>query len=514
MIPRTRPVSSSPSRHLGVSHLGSRLRGSCLLVSGLLIASLLGTPARAAGVFDVRDHGAKGDGRTSDTAAINDAVRACAAAGGGKVLFPPGKYLSGTVHLKSDVTLFLDAGATLLGTTDLDDYQGFSPPSDTPEARWGRWHRALILGEEVERVAVLGPGTIDGNKVFDARGEERMRGPHTILLGMSRDIAIRDVTIRDSANYAVMLEFSSDVDIRGVRITGGWDGVHFRGWPGRPCRNVSIVGCQFFTGDDAIAGRYWEDVLISGCVLNSSCNCVRVIGPAVRLTIHDCLLYGPGLHPHRTSNRHNALAGLNLQPGGWDATEGPLDDVLISDLVMRNVATPFHFTLKGKNTAGKIVVTRVSATGVYRAASSVESWGESPFGEVVFRDVDIEFEGGGKLAEADAPVKGIGVDPRPLPCWGFYGRNVRSLRFEDVRLTLAKDDLRPAMILEGVETIVLDGVRYSRSEGAAESLRLGDPKRRRLEDVRACGVTASPPAEPASAASSPPRASLPSGGHD
>ena len=78
---------------------------------------------------------------------------------------------------------------------------------------------------------------------------------------------------------------------------------------------MSIVGCQFYTGDDSIAGRYWDNVLISDCIVNSSCNGIRLIGPATHLIVHDCLFYGPGVQPHRTSNRYNMLAGINLQPG-------------------------------------------------------------------------------------------------------------------------------------------------------------------------------------------------------
>jgi len=431
-------------------------------------------PAMAAeavpGVFDVRSHGAVGDGKADDTAAIAAAVKACADSGGGQVRFPPGRYLSGTVRLASKVTLYLDAGAVLAGTPDLDRYQSFSPPAIAPEAGWSRWHRALILGDGVEDVAIAGSGTIDGNKVFDAKGEERMRGPHTIILGNCRGATIRDVEIRDSANYAVFFQGCDRVEVRGVRITGGWDGVHFRGWPGRPCRDIKILDCQMYTGDDAIAGRYWEDVLIAGCVLNSSCNCVRLIGPAKRLIIHDCLLYGPGLHPHRTSNRTNALAGLNLQPGAWDRTEGALDDVLISDISMHRVATPFHFTLKPGNTAGRIDVRRVTADGVH--ASSVESWAEEPFGRVTFRDVDLEFEGGGGEEEARIAVRAPGVDVRPLPAWGFYARNVRDLRFEDVRLSWTREDRRPALICDRVASLALDAFRMPRIDGGAAPLGL------------------------------------------
>src|SRR5690242_15639411 len=128
--------------------------------------------AGATGTFNVREHGAVGDGKTPDTSAINKAVDACAASGGGEVFVPAGRYLTGTIHLKSNVTLKLDDGTVIVGTPDLSQYQNFTPPGKTPLASRLWWHRALVLGEGVENVAIVGRGTIDGNKVFDPNGEE------------------------------------------------------------------------------------------------------------------------------------------------------------------------------------------------------------------------------------------------------------------------------------------------------------------------------------------------------
>ena len=431
----------------------------------LVLAIILATAiARGAtGVFNIRDYGAVGDGNSPDTAALNKAIDACSAAAGGEVLVPAGRYLTGTVHLKSNVTLKLDDGATIVGTPDLSQYQNFTPPLGTPLASRLWWHRSLILGEGVENVAIVGRGTIDGNKVFDPQGEEHMRGPHAVLLGNCRNVILRDIRIRDAANYAVMLEFTSDVEVRGVKITGGWDGVHFRGWKDNPCRNVAISDCELYTGDDAIAGWYWENTLIDRCILNSSCNGIRLIGPAKHLIVHDCLFFGPGRNEHRTSrqmHRTNMLAGLCLQPGAWDRTEGTLDDVKISDVTMHDVTTPLHLSVRQGNTAGRISIDRLTATGCYRAALSIESWADNPIEHVTLRDVTMEFTGGGTAEQAQAEVRTPGVDARPLPAWGLYARHVKQLDLENVRLDLVKEDARPALITDGIGTLNIDELRF------------------------------------------------------
>lgn len=425
-------------------------------------------PRSDAPVFDVRRFGAVGDGKTLDTRAINAAIEACAKAGGGQVRLSAGRYLSGTVRLRSGITLYLDAGARLVGTTDLAQYEQPRVPASMSEARWGKWHRALLLGEGVEDVTICGPGVIDGNKVFDPTGEERMRGPHTLLFIESTRFRVRDVTFVDSGNYAILFYLSDDVDVRGVKFVGGWDGVHYRGTPERSCRDVRIIGCEFYTGDDAIAGRYWDDTLIADCVVNSSCNGIRLIGPSRRLIVKGCLFYGPGKRPHRTSDRTNMLSGIILQPGAWDETKGELNDVLLADNTMHNVASPVTVWTKPSNVVGRVTVSGLRATGVYRSALSVEGWGEEPIGHVVFRDADVEFAGGGTAEQAKEQVKGPGVDARPLPAWGVYARNVERLTLEDVNLRLAADDARPVVLAEDVRRLTLDRVRYPRVAGVTE----------------------------------------------
>jgi len=442
---------------------------ACLVVA--LVALAIATDAAPS--FDVRAYGAKGDGQADDTAAIQTTIDSCRDAHAERVLFPPGRYLSGTIHLRTGITLQLEAGARLIGTTNLARYAQPTPPDFMPEAKWGKWHRGLIVGENVEDAAIIGPGTIDGNKVFDPNGEEHMRGPHTIVLVNCRRFALRDVTIVDSANYAVFFQVSDDVEIRNTKIVGGWDGVHWRGAPERWCQNVNIFGCQFYTGDDAIAGRYWNNTVIKDCLINSSCNGIRLIGPATRLTIVNNLFRGPGEQPHRSSadrRRTNMLSGIILQPGAWDRTRGPLDEVLVANNVMENVASPITLWSKPGNTVGRVIVSGLQATGVYRSALSVESWAQGPITNIVLRDVRIQYDGGGKPAQSREAVKGPGVDARSLPAWGLYARHVGALTLEDVRFSLASADLRPVLRAEDVERLDLDGFSFPRVEGVSDPI--------------------------------------------
>ena len=411
--------------------------------------------------FSIADFGATGDGSTLATEAINHAIQACAQAGGGQVIIPPGRYVSGTLHLRSHVTLYLSAGATLVGTTNLSLYEQPAVPDFMPEARWGKWHRALIVAEGAEDLAIEGPGIIDGAKVFDPTGEEHMRGPHTINFIDCRRFVLRDFSIVDSANYAIFFQASDDVDIRNIKITGGWDGVHFRGAKNRWCHNVTITDCRFFTGDDSIAGRYWDNVVIANSTLNSACNGLRLIGPAVHLLVDHCTFYGPGQRIHRTSSRANMLSGIILQPGAWDRTEGLLDDVFISENTMRDVAAPVVLWTKPGNPVGRVTISGLNATGVYRAPFSVESWADMPITNVVIRNVTVEFTGGGTHEQAAQRVHTPGVDVRPLPGWGLYARNVEHMTVEDVRLSVANPDSRPPLCADSVAHLRLDNIRFT-----------------------------------------------------
>jgi polygalacturonase len=460
----------NPFRHV------IELRSSFALLIIFAIAVALAGCAHSSSYrssFDVRDFGAAGDGKSLDTASLQRAIEACAASGGRRVVIPRGAYLTGTVRLRSNVTLQIEPGAKIIGTQDLREYKAFTPPADSnlPETPW---HRAVILGDGVENVIITGGGTISGGNVTDPQGEENIRGPHAVLFGNAKNVSVRGVTIEDAGNYALLFERCEGIDVHGLKVTGGYDGVHLRGTRDRPCRRVRITDCELYTGDDSVAGWYWDDVVIARCVMNSASNGLRLFGPARNVDMHHCRMFGPGRYEWRTSKllRHkNMAAGLCIQPSAWGDTPGAVDDVRISSVTMDLVATPLHLANKSPSSIGRVTIDKLTATNVYRAAMSVESWSDTPIERVEIRNSNIEFTGGfGPVLSdpagavmamlsnaASANVQAPGNNFRPLPCWGLYARNVSTLKLQNLRLTVANKDQRPAMIFDGVDKIAMDG---------------------------------------------------------
>lgn len=261
----------------------------------------------------ILDHGARADGSVC-TLAIQSAIDECFLQGGGTVEIPGGTYLTGGIRLRSNVTLHLLENAVLLGTRDPVDYFAWLHDSVEPLATEDvaedldsnrlpnyrflgrRWTNGLIRAIDAENIAIIGEkgSTIDGNDCFDPLGEEQYRGPHAISFYRCQNIHLRGYTVQRSANWAHNIWQGSQIYIEQVQVLAGHDGVHVT-----RCDNVVIRNCQFYTGDDSIAGFSNLNVLVENCEVNSACSGFRFAGTNV--LISHCHIFAPCRYAFRGS---------------------------------------------------------------------------------------------------------------------------------------------------------------------------------------------------------------------
>jgi hypothetical protein len=427
---------------------------SCLFLFSGVIEAQLSKP----GIFNVKDYGAAGNGITMDTRAINDAIQACKNAGGGTVLIPAGTYLTGTIHLVSNMDLKIDHGAKIVGSPNPDDYQATRGPDDGPKflnIDNEVWFQSLIIGEGIHHVSITGPGIIDGNKVFNRRGEARMRGPHGVLFEDCTNVTIRDLEIIDAANYALLLLYCSEVICDGYVVRGGWDGIHIR-----DVKNCAISNCFFLSGDDCIAGWNLKNVVISNCIVNTACNSFRLGGQDI--LVNNCMVYGPGESEDITSRRRFSR-GFLYHPSSisdprcpLDPTRPPDDNIVLSNITMTNMRNPYWLAT-GRNETGRFRISNLTAIGCGR--SPVYAAGAGGIRSLVLENVRMDFIGGG--TEKDANDAAIG-QTAIMQFYGLHTSNVKNVELHNVRFNLENPDARPACFIENAENVILNDFRVDK----------------------------------------------------
>jgi hypothetical protein len=415
--------------------------------------------AQTGASYNVRQYGASGGGSILDTGAFERAVAAAASGGGGTVFVPAGTYLTGTIRLRDNITLWLDAGARILGTTDVSQYQSSRGTDE--------WYKALVLAGGAHNVAVMGRGVIDGNRVFNPKGEEHIRGPHAVLFDDCTNVSVRDIHVQDAGNYAIILRSVEGVDIDGVTVHGGWDGVNMH-----DVRNGTIANSRLFTGDDSLAGAYWENVTVSNCILNSACNPVRVGGRNV--LISNCIMYGPSEAASGTSLRRHTEAGFQILPQNTRArnkyvTPGPVDNMVLSNNTMINVRTPFFVAYSSDasysaNNLGvnRIVIENLTVRNAGRTPFYISAPADNPAKSIVLRNVHLSFAGGGSEMQG----REQGFSPFSiLQSYAVYARNVEEMELHDVRADYGERDARPPIFGENIGTLLLDRFQAQREPG-------------------------------------------------
>jgi hypothetical protein len=442
-------------------------------------------------IFNIRDFGASGAGVSKDTAAIQRAIDACAAAGGGMVYCPPGTYLSGTLFLKSNVELHVEAGATILGSPDRADYVALY---DGRQIAVGfNYDQYLICGRGAHNIAITGRGTIDGNgRAFFGPAPAGRRTysvpgwrPGTLLTFIEcQDIALRDIRLVDSPAWSVWPHGCERVRIHGITIINQRRGPNCDGIDPVCCHDVRISDCSIDTGDDCIAVYGWsrflsrprpcEDVVVTNCVLTSPCNAVRV-GYNGDGLIRRCLFSNLTMYNTRTgismvSTPHNAW----LMPGEEPPKLGPQVEDISFEHILMEAQKPIDLWMDGatRRPAGIRNISIAHVTASARRGSYIGGGLETPIENVRLRDIRLRI--GGEMP-AQSPARA--PDPYPVYDWdtpglpyGLLCRHVDGLELSDVQIEWegARGGWRNALRVEDARQVGLAGVVAGQAPAPAE----------------------------------------------
>ena len=468
-------------------------RNKILILTALFAAGMLFKPGFAAdlnakedisGYYNVLKFGAKADGKAKDTPPVQAAIDACFTSGGGTVYFPAGTFLCGSIHLKSNVALYLDHGAILKMSPDNEDFDkyetlGFKNASDKETSYF---HYALIWGEDVEHIAILGTGIIDGNRV--KRG-----GPKPIALKRCKEVTIRDITIKNSPNYCISMLGTDFVNISGVSILNGYcDGID-----PDACQNVRISDCYIDCFDDAIVPkasfslgylRAVENLTVTNCILASNCNAFKfgteTGGNFKNVTVSNCTVLARKVGKPADS-------GIALESVDGSEVEG----VTITNIAMQDIISPIFIRLgnRGRDmetpTPGylkNVIISNITAINATQTSMIVGIPG-FPVENVTIDNVRISYAGGGSYeGKVDGVPELINEYPDsdmfgPMPVYGFYCRHAKNIKLSEIDMDIKNPDNRPAFYFEDIENLKLESVHAERSEGAPAVMHFKDSRK-------------------------------------
>jgi Glycosyl hydrolases family 28 len=442
--------------------------------------------------YNVRSFGAVGDGEHLDTAGIQAAIDACAKGGGGAVLFPAGRHLSGTIFLKSRVTLHLDAGAVLLGSRKLEHYPVTVPAFRSYTDNYT--DKSLIYAENVEDIAIEGRGVIDGQGAA-FQGPYKVR-PYMIRIIQCRNVSVTGVTMKDSPMWVQHYLACDGVAIRGItvhsRVNHNNDGIDID-----CCERVRISDCDISSGDDAIvlkstADRPCKDVAVTNCVLSTACNAFK-LGTETNGGFENIVFSNSTIYDTR-------LAGIAIEC----VDGGVLDKLNVSNITMRNVGGPIFIRLGNRarpfveggprpaiGLLRNVQISDVQITGGGPVGCAISGIPEHLIENVTVSNVRISFAGG---SEKEDPGKEVPEVPEKypeyamfgkLPAYGLYCRHARNVSFRNIEVSFDKPEARTAMICDDVEGLELAGADLAVLPDAACAVRFHNVRDAFVQGCRA-----------------------------
>ena len=391
--------------------------------------------------FNVTDFGAIGDGITKATSALQNAIDVCHNSGGGKVLLPAGDYLSGSIYLKSNVELHLAAGARIVGSADLEDYNAEDIfPENIAFSSENVTARHLIIAYRQENISITGQGTIDGNsaQLFDPLPEHisasyrfkagnfpirNSRPGQMIFFCRCQNVSASDVQLVNSPYWTFFLLGCKDVQIRNIFIenppaTQNGDGIDID-----CCKNVTISDCIIRSGDDSITVRGnsrklgegdWicENVVVTNCILSTPCN-------AIRIGVGDGHIRKVLFNNINIPDASRGISIISLYRKTNNSHHGTrIEDIHFSDFLM-DVDVPFTIDT-GHGSEHPATIDDISLRNfkiIAQAGAQLVGTSETPIGKVLFQNIDWLVHAGSENREFHDEL------PVPLSHHGYRGRN-------------------------------------------------------------------------------------------
>lgn len=448
--------------------------------------------------YFVENFGAISDGKTVNTRAIQKAIDEASLNGGGWVIFSKGKYLTGSIILKSDVTLFFENGSQILGSTDPVDYQkleindGPKSPNSEDNSKL-----ALILSYKAKDISIMGKGGIDGqgrqlalhidslyliaNKIDtrqNKRPNEKLR-PKLTLFVECENVKISDVSIKNASCWVMTYELCRNVNITNIDIESRayWnnDGIDIT-----DCKNVSITGCKVNTADDGIClksyypGYFNDSIYISNCTIRSSASAIK-FGTASHGGFRNVVV-----EKIKVFDTYRSAIAIESVDGGF------IENVTVSNITAKNTGNAIFIRLGHRSGEKPGTIKNISIKNIkvqvpfnqpdlkYELYGPALAFMHNPFPasisgipdhyieNVEFENIEISYPGRASKGMAYVPIWRLYSVPEcvrdypeftmfgELPSWAFYVRHVKGISMRNIVLKLENEDFRPACIFEDV----------------------------------------------------------------
>jgi polygalacturonase len=439
--------------------------------------TLLGTTATAApaaqAVFNVRDYGATGNGTSNDTAAIDRAITAANAAGGGTVQFPAGTYRSpNSIHLKSNVTIQLDTGSTIMGASGT----GYDKPESNPNDQYqdyghSHFHNAMIWGDRLTNIGFVGSGTIDGGGNLITGNPGSGQADKIISLTRCENLTVSGIRLRRGGHFAMLLNGCKGVvsDHLVIDTAGDRDG-----WNIISTQDVTITNGNFAGNDDALAFK--SDYALGAKLPNGN---VSVTDTKLSAGCCNALMFGSETCGDFTNYRFSriAITGSNKSGLGLVSMDGAkISDVHYSDITMTGVRSPIMQKVGTRKRCGNnpgvgsisnITYTNITATGASPSFSpTLMGDAAGRISGVTFTNVKITVPGGNGTTSTNPPSNDpTNYNPNSIgtrPAYGWYIRYADDIKFLNSSVEFNSNDGRPAVIANNSSNILFDTFGWER----------------------------------------------------